>query len=90
MSILPVGMEVRAYGWREAAVDGRTQLVGYAKICPDKVASAAGKRVFSLNPSNATSRMLDLLFSGFLSCLLRTWNSTLPVFSPKLRCPSSL
>ena len=53
MSILPVGIEVRTYGWREAAVDGRTQLVGYAKVCPDKVASVlavSGKKGLFLEP----------------------------------------
>ena len=53
MSVLPVGIEVRAYGWREAAVDGHTQLVGYAKVCPDKVASVlavSGKKGLFLEP----------------------------------------
>lgn len=53
LSILPTGMHLRAYGWREVTVDNQVAMLGYAKIPPgkkDELLNKSGKGGWFIEP----------------------------------------
>lgn len=61
VTILPAGLHLRTYGWREVLTDGQTAILGYAKIPQskkDEILALAGKGGWLLEPlrCNATDK----------------------------------